>query len=215
MKILGELDPVTVLLIAANVLFSLKGFSDYEFREKFKFNVAAVKRGEHIRNITSGFLHVDSMHLLFNMVTLYFFAPLAVLGFGNNSLKMFVVYVVSLLLGNFLSLVIRRDEPYYSAVGASGAVVGIIYAAILLLPGLKIYGLPGFIFGIGYLIYSIYGMKNRLGNVGHTAHFGGAIGGYVTTLLIQPNIIVERTIIVVILAIPIIVLFILEKLGKI
>jgi membrane associated rhomboid family serine protease len=75
--------------------------------------------------------------------------------------------------------------------------------------------IPAYIFGIGYLLYSIYGMKNRLGNIGHTAHFGGAIGGYATTLLLMPNLIFEQTLMVILLAIPIIILFVLEKHGKI
>jgi len=75
--------------------------------------------------------------------------------------------------------------------------------------------LPAYVLGIGYLLYSIYGMKSRLGNIGHTAHFGGAIGGYVTTLLFRPELLVTDTLIVVLLAIPIIILFVLEKMGKI
>ena len=75
--------------------------------------------------------------------------------------------------------------------------------------------IPAYIFGIGYLLYSIYGMKARLGNIGHTAHFGGAIGGYVITLLFMPSLLTQETLMVVLLALPIIVLFILEKTGKI
>ncbi|NQY06946.1 MAG: rhomboid family intramembrane serine protease [Flavobacteriaceae bacterium] len=208
------MDPVLLLLIVANVLFSIKGFKDYSFFEKYKFNVGAIQRGEHIRNLSSGFLHADNMHLAFNMITLFFFAPVVIRGFSGNSYKFLCIYFVSLLLGSFLSLLIRKNEPYYSAIGASGAVTGIVYAAILLDPSLRIYGLPGFVFGIGYLVYSIYGMKNRVGNIGHTAHFGGAIGGYIATILIQPQIIETNLITVLILAAPIIALFVLEKMGK-
>jgi membrane associated rhomboid family serine protease len=76
-------------------------------------------------------------------------------------------------------------------------------------------GIPGYAFGILYLLYSIYGMKSKNDNIGHTAHFGGAIGGYLITLLKDPAILTENIFIVIVLAIPIIALFILAKQGKI
>jgi membrane associated rhomboid family serine protease len=74
--------------------------------------------------------------------------------------------------------------------------------------------LPAYVLGILYMLYSIYGMKKRLGNIGHTAHFGGAIGGYVATILFKPEILVTETLMVFLLAVPILILFIMEKLGK-
>jgi membrane associated rhomboid family serine protease len=75
--------------------------------------------------------------------------------------------------------------------------------------------IPAYIFGIGYLLYSIYGMKSRNDNIGHTAHFGGAIGGYLITLIKEPQMLTENTLMVALLAIPIIILFIMAKMGKI
>jgi membrane associated rhomboid family serine protease len=75
--------------------------------------------------------------------------------------------------------------------------------------------IPAYILGIAYMLYSIYGMKNRLGNIGHTAHFGGAVGGYIVTLLFKPELMLTETLMVILLAIPIIILFVMEKLGKI
>ena len=75
--------------------------------------------------------------------------------------------------------------------------------------------IPAYVFGIGYLLYSIYGMKKRLGNIGHTAHFGGAIGGYAATLLFNTDLIFTSTMMVILLAIPIVILFVMEKMGKI
>ena len=75
--------------------------------------------------------------------------------------------------------------------------------------------LPAYVLGIAYLLYSIYGMKKRLGNIGHTAHFGGAMGGYSTTLLFKPDLLVTDTLMVLLLAIPIVILFAMEKFGKI
>ena len=107
------------------------------------------------------------------------------------------------------------------AVGASGAVTGILYAAILLYPSMELYlyfipiPIPSYIVGVGYMMYSIYGMKSRVGNIGHDAHFGGAIGGYVLTLLIAPQVLETHLWMVILLAIPIVILFLMHKNNKI
>jgi len=214
-----NLHAATIAIIAANILVSLRGFSDQNFFERFKFSIGGIKAGQKERTITSGFLHVDFSHLLFNMFTLYFFADVVISWFGPT--KFLVVYFISLLAGSLLALFFHKDEPYYSAVGASGAVTGVLYSAILLNPNMTLgfffipIPLPAYVLGIGYLLYSIYGMKKRLGNIGHTAHFGGAIGGYLITLFFRPSLLETDTMVVVLLAVPIIILFILEKLGKI
>jgi len=214
-----SIDIVTIVIIAANVLISLKGFNDYAFFERYKFNVAGVRRGEQIRMFSSGFLHVDYTHLLFNMLTLYFFAPVVVMQVWV--IKFLLIYLASLIVGNLLSFYFHKDEYHYSAVGASGAVMGVLYASILLYPQMSLFlffipiPIPAWIFGIGYLLYSIYGMRSRLGNIGHDAHFGGAIAGYVLTLFFVPSLFQTDLWIVLLLAVPIIVLFILHKMGKI
>ena len=112
-------------------------------------------------------------------------------------------------------MVIHGNNYSYSAVGASGAVTGIIYAAILLFPQMQIYGfIPGYVFGVLYLLYSIYGMRAKNDNIGHTAHFGGAIGGCVITLLKEPVLLQTNTQLVIVLAIPIVILFVMAKQGK-
>ncbi|MGX1930033.1 rhomboid family intramembrane serine protease [Flagellimonas sp. 2504JD4-2] len=214
-----NLHVATIAIIAANILVSLRGFSDTTFFERYKFSIGGIKAGQQERTITSGFLHVDISHLFFNMFTLYFFANVVINGFSAS--KFVIIYFISLLGGSLLALFFHKNEPYYSAVGASGAVTGILYAAILLNPGMQLgimfipIPLPAYVLGIAYLLYSIYGMKSRLGNIGHSAHFGGAIGGYATTLLFKPELFATDTWIVVLLAIPIIILFALEKMGKI
>ncbi|MEL6917904.1 MAG: rhomboid family intramembrane serine protease [Bacteroidota bacterium] len=214
-----DLHIATIAVIAANVLVSLRGFSDGSFFERYKFGVAAIQSGQKERMLTSGFLHVDIPHLFFNMFTLYFFADVVISWFGPT--KFIIIYAISLIAGSLLALFFHKNEPYYSAVGASGAVTGILYAAILLQPNMQLgimfipIPLPAYILGIGYLLYSIYGMKSRLGNIGHTAHFGGAIGGYATTLIFKPDLIVSDTLMVFLLALPIVILFVLEKIGKI
>ena len=215
---MGNLDLVTIIVIAANAIISFKGFNDFSFFERYKFNVGGIRRGEKIRMFSAGFLHVDTMHLFFNMFTLYFFAPVVIYHLGT--LNFLIIYIASLILGNLLSLYFHKNEPHYSAVGASGAVTGVLYAAILLQPNMQLgilfipLPIPAYVFGILYLLYSIYGMKKQLGNIGHDAHFGGAIAGYVVTLILYPSLFQTDLYMVGLLAVPIILLFVMHKMGK-
>ncbi|MBC8644905.1 rhomboid family intramembrane serine protease [Flavobacterium lindanitolerans] len=201
-----------IVIIAMNLIVSFKGFNDLSFFRKYEFHVGSIRAGEQIRMFSSGFLHVDIAHLAFNMLTLYLFAPYVIAGLGSFTFLM--IYAGSLILGNLLTMALHKNDYSYRAVGASGAVIGVVYAAILVQPALEIYFMPGYIFGIIYLLYSIYGMKSKSDNIGHTAHFGGAIGGYIITLSRAPVIISENTFTVIILAVPIVILFIMAKTGK-
>ncbi len=205
-------------IIIANVLISIKGFNDESFFRKYQFHVGSIRAGEQFRMITSAFLHADVIHLAFNMIALYSFASVVTTELGN--LTFLVIYLASLVFGSLLTMVFHGNEYNYRAVGASGAVTGIIYSAILIYPDLPIgiFGvipMPGYIFGIAYLLFSIYGMKAKNDNIGHTAHFGGAIGGYAITLIYDPVLLQENTLMVIVLAIPIILLFVMAKMGKI
>jgi len=205
-----NIDKVLLLIIIANVGVSIKGFSDRFFFDKYKFQIGAINRGEKIRMFTSAFLHVDYLHLILNMYVLYIFAPIIIFKLGV--IKFLILYVGSLIVGNVLTLRYHKDELYYSAVGASGAVAGIIYGAILLNPDMSLMlfplpiPIPGYIFGLGYLLYSIYGMKKQLGNVGHSAHLGGAIGGYALMLVLYPEIFSRSFTTVALLGVPIVLL---------
>ncbi len=204
------MNKIVLGLIIANILVSIKGFNDYSFLDKYKFRVDKILNGEKIRMFSSGFLHVDWLHLGFNMYALYLFGDIVAAHLGN--IQFIIIYLGSLLAGNLYSLSYHKSESYYSAVGASGAVSGIIYSAILLYPDMSLMmfplpiPIPGYIFGVGYLLYSIYGMKKQLGNIGHSAHLGGAIGGFALTLLLYPELFVLNKIIVILLAVPIILL---------
>ena len=203
-----------LIIITANVLASMRGFRDYTFFQQYKFSVKAIKRGEKIRFFSSGFLHVDWQHLLFNMLTFYFFANIVIVKLGV--LNFYLVYIFSLLFGNLLSYYFHKNEPHYNAVGASGAVTGIVYAAILLSPGMKMFiyfipiPIPSYFVGVGYLLYSIYGMKNKTGNIGHDAHFGGAVGGYLMVLILAPWVLEYHLWMVLTLAAPIALLLYLK-----
>lgn len=209
---------ILIAIIMVNVLISYKGFNDYAFFRKYEFHMGSVRSGEQIRILTSAFLHADIGHLAFNMITLYFFAPVVIAYLGNFSFL--IVYFGSLIFGGLLTIVFHKHDYNYRAIGASGAVTGVLYSAILLRPDMMlgiffIIPMPAYLFGILYLLYSIYGMKAKNDNIGHTAHFGGAMGGYLITLVSSPNLILEQTLLVVVLAIPIIILFVMEKMGKI
>jgi membrane associated rhomboid family serine protease len=129
---MGSLSLFTIIIIAANALISYKGFNDYGFFERYKFNVGGIKRGEQFRMFSSGFLHADMQHLLFNMLTLYFFADRVIYFLGE--VNFLIVYIGSLGLGSLLSYYFHQKEYQYSAVGASGAVMGFLYSAILIDP---------------------------------------------------------------------------------
>jgi membrane associated rhomboid family serine protease len=209
---------ILIGIIVANVLISWKGFEDYSFMRKYEFHVGSIRSGEQIRMLSSGFLHADIMHLLFNMLTLWFFAPVVLGWLGNFSFAL--VYFGSLIFGSLLTMVFHKNDYSYRAVGASGAVTGILYSAILLQPDMMlgiffVIPIPAYLFGILYLLYSIYGMRAKNDNIGHTAHFGGAVGGYLITLIKEPSLLTDHTLMVILLAIPIVILFVLAKLGKI
>ncbi|MDN3672767.1 rhomboid family intramembrane serine protease [Flavobacterium branchiarum] len=211
------MNSILIGIIIANVLVSYKGFNDLSFFRKYEFHIGSIRSGEQIRMLTSGFLHVDMMHLLFNMLTLWFFAPVVINHLGNFSFAL--IYIGSLVFGSLLTMVFHKNDYSYRAVGASGAVTGVLYSAILLQPNMMlgiffIIPMPAYLFGIMYLLYSIYGMKAKNDNIGHTAHFGGAIGGYFITLIKEPTLVVDHSLMVILLAIPIVILFIMAKLGK-
>lgn len=212
------MNKVLLVIMALTAFVSFKGFNDLFFFRKYEFHIGSIRAGEQYRMITSAFLHADIGHLAFNMLTLYFFAPV-VYGYLDN-LSFVVIYFGCLIAGSLLTLLFHKNDYSYRAIGASGAVIGVLYSAILLQPDMNLYlffipiPIPAYIFGIGYLLYSIYGMKSKSDNIGHTAHFGGAIGGYVITILKEPQMLTENTLMVVILAIPIIILFVMAKMGK-
>ena len=212
------MHPTLLVLIGLTVLTSLKGFNDLSFFRKYEFHIGSIRAGENVRMFSSAFLHADWGHLFFNMFTLYMFAPVVINYL--DSFSFLVIYFGSLVFGSLLTLLFHKDDYSYRAIGASGAVTGVLYSAILLNPDMNLYlffipiPIPAYVFGIGYLLYSIYGMKAKNDNIGHTAHFGGAIGGFLITILKQPEMLTENTFMVVLLAIPIVLLFVLAKSGK-
>lgn len=203
-----------VLIIVANVLFSYSGFTNAELFRKYKFQVGdIIYHKEFVRLISSGFLHGDWMHLIFNMYSFYVFNSILESYIGSTT--MLIIYFGSLIGGNFLSLFIQRNNNYYSAIGASGAVSGIIFSAIVLYPGIEIYlmfipiGIPSWLFGILYVLYSMYGMKSANDNIGHEAHLGGAISGMLIAGMLFPEALLNNLQTVAMITVPMVVFLVL------
>ena len=207
------MNSITIFIIGLNVYFSYKGFNDPVFFNKYKFNPSYIKKGEKIRYISSAFLHVDTTHLIVNMFTLYFFIDSVVYKVG--SISFLIIYFASLIFGNWITYRINQNKLNYNAVGASGAVMGVVYSAILLNPDMTliffIIPMPGYLFGLGYLFYSIYSMNSVNDNIGHEAHLGGAIAGFFTTILISPMVLLTNIFTVFILLIPIIYFYLKSR----
>ena len=190
---LGSFPLVGAIILIINILSSIVGFWDRRFFESYSFEINRIRKGEYYRLLTSGFLHVNTPHLIFNMVTLYFFVSFVTYSLG--ALSFLILYFVSLIIGNLLTLVIHFNQPNYSAVGASGAVTGILFSSLLLFPSIELMvffipiPIPGYIFGIGYILYTIYGIGAQTDNIGHSAHFGGAVGGVILTLFYDFDVI--------------------------
>ena len=201
---MSSLPSIVTAIIVSNVLLSFIGFKNQSFFKKYQFQMGKIKAGEQIRMWSSGFLHVDFNHLFINMLSLYFFAGYVVYSLGE--MKFLALYLSSLYIGNYLSFLYHNQKNEYTAVGASGAVSGIVYSAVLLYPDMKMLliffpiPLPGYIMASIYLIYTIYGMRNQGDNIGHTAHFGGALAGLIATIAFAPSVLISSKFTLLILA---------------
>lgn len=158
--------------------FHTKDFETLFFKNyKFEIDKVLIYK-EYKKLLTSGFLHVGWTQLVFNMVSLYGFSGLFENKIGGG--KFLIIYFESLIGGSLLSLFVHRNHGDYSAVGASGAISGIIFASIALFPEMGFgflglpFSIPTWLYEILYISYSIYGIKSSKDNIGHDAHLGGA-----------------------------------------
>ncbi|SEW32716.1 rhomboid family protein [Chitinophaga arvensicola] len=197
---------IALAIVFINILFSWKGFNSRTFFNKYAFEVERIRLfREYRRLLTSGFLHVSWKHLLFNMASLLAFSFL--LETNLTATAFAIIYFGSLIGGNLLSLYVHRRENDYSAVGASGAICGVIFAAVAMYPdrGVDVGGLfsvPGWVYGLGYLLLAIYGIRSRRDNIGHDAHLGGAMVGILIALFIEPGTLRENFAVVIALLVP-------------
>lgn len=217
------MSTVLLIVIAVTALISFIAFNNTSIFERYKFNVGAIQRGDYIRLLSAGFLHADLMHLLFNMLTLYFFGPIVIEAFGE--IGFLTIYLGSILLGNLFSLFIYQKQGWYSAIGASGGVSGVLFAAIAVYPQIGIYfffipiPIPGYIFGLLYFGYSVYMMLNprQHDNIGHAAHLGGAFFGLVYAVATLPEMAIKNALYLGIMALPLIymsyMVFVKKRIG--
>jgi membrane associated rhomboid family serine protease len=166
------------------------GFLSKPLRDALLLHPFRVRHQGHVhRLLTAGWVHGGASHLVFNMLSLYFFAEPAhkVLGPGR-----FLALYISAVIMAFVPTTLRRmNNPKYASLGASGAVSAVMFCAILLDPKLKLYVMlipvpvPAAVFAIGYLIYSAYSAHTAKDGVNHDAHFAGAIYGVIFTYVFE------------------------------
>lgn len=141
--------------------------------------------------VTSGFVHADIMHLIFNMLTFYYFAFL--LEFRTTSEMFLIVYFGSMIIADLPTAFKNRDNYEYRSLGASGAISGLLFSSIIINPGTKIgillfpFPMPASVFAVLYLIYCYFAARNYQDNINHSAHLWGALAGLVLTILLKPN----------------------------
>lgn len=190
--------PVTLIIIVATVLISLRAFKDAEMKYKWIFYPIKVNRdNEFYRIISHVFIHGDMMHLLFNMFVLFSFGQQmeAILnihfGQGIGSLHFLLLYFLGGLAASIWPYLRNKNNPNYMSLGASGAVASVLFASILWMPEGGIYlmfipfEIPAWIFGILYLLFEFYMSKKGGSGIAHDAHFGGAVFGIFYILLIN------------------------------
>ena len=191
---------VTLILIILTAGISIYAWSNQDLMQKWIFHPYSVrKRHEYYRFVTSGFLHADWTHLLLNMFSIYMFAQVVEQVFigihwPEVGIALFLlVYIGGIVVSDIYTFLIEHKNFNYHSLGASGGVSAIIFSSILLNPLTKIIifpipvGIPGFIFGGLYLLYSYYQAKRMGDNVNHDAHFYGAIFGFLVTFLLVPG----------------------------
>lgn len=192
---------LTFFLIIITVGISLWAMNNQSVLGRFMFNPYAIAhRKEWWRFITGGFLHADYAHLAFNMLSLYFFGRIVehffldedLFGKGPGTAAYLGLYMGALVMSGVFTFFREKDNMYYNALGASGAVSAVVYASILLMPTSTIYifmiPVQAWLYGLIYLVASWYMARRNVGNIGHDAHFWGAVFGFVFPLLLKPDL---------------------------
>ncbi|MCF8254748.1 MAG: rhomboid family intramembrane serine protease [Bacteroidia bacterium] len=190
---------LTLVIIVITAIISIQAFSQTQVMNNLIFNPFVIKqRNQWYRFVTSGFLHGDWLHLIINMFVLYSFGNVVQhyykYFFGSAGNWMYLLlYLSGIFAANATTYYKQQNNPAYNALGASGAVSAVVFASILFQPTAKIYlygiiGIPGYIAGILYLVYSQYAAQKGRDNINHDAHFYGAIYGIVFTLVFKPAV---------------------------
>lgn len=201
---------ISLILIIVTSIASYKGFYDRAFFARYEFEVEKILLyRDYKRIVTAGFLHINWTHLIFNMLSLYFVSGVVEVTLGTFGFLL--IYFGSLIGGHLLSLFIHRNQGDYSAVGASGAVFGVLFASVALYPTMGMgllfipISIPSWLFALVFVLFSIYGIRSRRNNVGHDAHLGGALIGMVLALIMRPQSLIQHYPIILIILVPTIV----------
>lgn len=196
----------TILLIIT-AMATYHAFMNSKFMEDHIFHVDKILISkEYKRLISSGFLHANWFHFGFNMIALLSFSMSIEVLFGYG--KFLLLYFAALIGGNLLSLYIHRNQGDYRALGASGAISGVIMASIVMFPNSEIsfillpFSMKNWVFGLLFILISIFGIKSNAGIIGHDAHFGGAIIGVILAVIMMPEIITLNWWIILLILIP-------------
>lgn len=189
---------VTVIIIAITAIVSIIAFNNRQLFKRLAFNAYDIKHfNNQYRFVSYALIHADWTHLIVNMFVLFSFGRLVenyyAYYFGTRGIMFFLLlYVGGTALSTLASYGKYKDDYAYTAVGASGAVSAVVFASILFEPMSKLlifpfpFGIPAIIFGVLYLVYSWYMTKKNIDNVGHDAHFWGAVFGFFFTIALKP-----------------------------
>jgi membrane associated rhomboid family serine protease len=190
---------ITIIIISVTVLVSVLSFNKIELFDKLKFNAYDVRHSNQwYRFFSYGFLHAGWVHLFINMLVLYSFGAIVETYFKFYFPLKYILYYLLLYIGGLLLSIIpaygkNKNDVFYNAVGASGAIAAVLFSSIILYPTGKIFfffipiGIPSPIFGVLYIAYEIYMSKKANDNIGHDAHLWGAIFGVIFTIAIRPQ----------------------------
>ncbi len=184
-------------IIILTALVSITAMQNNILFDKLKLNpYMLVHKKEYHRIIGHGLLHADWSHLIFNMITLYFFGDLVEHMFrgmyANGKLLYLIFYILALAVSSTTTIIKHKNNHYYNSVGASGAVSAVLFASIVFMPKKELLifpipiPIPGYIFGILYLIVSQYLSKKNVDNINHDAHISGAIFGMLFPVILKP-----------------------------
>ena len=185
---------ITLIIIIATSIISFIAFSNRNLMEQFIFYPPAVRRGQIYRFFSCGLIHADWGHLIFNMISLYFFGEMVEMQFVGifgpiGKLVYLAMYVLALAASVIPTYINNKDNYHYRSLGASGAVSAVIFAGILFFPLAKLglFFIPiyvaGFIFGLIYLLVSGWLDRRGGGNINHSAHIFGALFGVGFTII--------------------------------